>query len=403
MSTALTNLSTATDSNESSPPHLATATSFNELSPLNDQPYLHDDLLLNFFVRVSRLYYPNLSLVSKRFRSLLASRSLYKTRKLLNRTESCIYVCLQYGSEEPRWFTLCRRPTRVPNPKPQWFSPCFRPFRKKERRSGENLLISVTTSNFSFCRNFLWSFSTVGSNIYMIGGYIVCNPTSRVFCMDCGSHIWQEAPSMRIARTFPHVSVLDGKIYVLESFRKYDSSNLMEVFDPETQTWEHVPTPGAEIRGEYILKSGAIKGNLYFFGDKNMVYKPKENRWDVVGWEINWIGWAICVVDNVMYSYRMNRVIEWYDDEEHSWKIVKGLEELPKLPSRVTLVNYGGRIVVSWDTDTCFKTMIWCAEITLERRLNQHEIYGKVEWCDVVLTVQKSLLLHNKVILATVL
>ncbi|CDY35547.1 BnaA05g16390D [Brassica napus] len=243
MSTSLTNLSTATDSNESSP-LLATARSFKEWLPLN-QTYLHDDLLLNFFVRVSVLYYPILSLVSKRFRCLLASRALYEIRKLLNRTESCIYVCLQYGIEESCWFTLCRRPTRS--------------------KSGDNLLISVTTSNFSPCGNFLWNLSTVGSNIYMIGGYIGYKPTSRVFCMDCRSHIWQEAPSMLIARTVPRVSVLDGKIYVLESFKKFDSSNLMEIFDPKTQTWEHVPTPGAEIHGEYMNSTGNHQRKPLFF------------------------------------------------------------------------------------------------------------------------------------------
>lgn len=131
-----------------------------------------------------------------------------------------------------------------------------------------------------------------------------------------------------------------------------------------------------------------------------MVYKPKENRWDAVGWEINYIGTAICVIDNVMYCYRRNKVIEWYDDEENCWKILKGLEELPKLPSGVTLVNYGGRIAVSWHTRTCFKMMIWCAEITLDKGLNEHEIYGKVEWCDVVLTVPRKLHLHKKLIVA---
>uniref|UniRef100_A0A0D3CGU2 F-box domain-containing protein n=1 Tax=Brassica oleracea var. oleracea TaxID=109376 RepID=A0A0D3CGU2_BRAOL len=359
MSTSLTNLSTATDSNESSP-LLATATSFKESLPLN-QTYLPDDLLLNFFVRVSVLYYPILSIVSKRFRCLLASLALYQTRKLLNRTESCIYVCLQYGTEESRWFTLFRRPTQVPrfpNPKPQWFSPCFRPFRKEERKSGDNLLISVTTSNFSPCGNFLWNLSTVGSNIYLIGGYIGYKPTSRVFCMDCRSHIWQEAPSMLIARTVPRRYAVN--IYLKE--------------EPSKETF-------------IFLETGTC-----------MVYKPKENRWAAVGWEINYIGTAICVIDNVMYCYRRNKVIEWYDDKENCWKILKGLEELPKLPSGVTLVNYGGRIAVSWDTRTCFKMMIWCAEITLEKRLNEHEIYGKVEWCDVVLTVPRSLRLHKKLI-----
>lgn len=57
---------------------------------------LHDDLLLACLTRVSRLYYPTLSLVSKKFRSLLASIELYKNRTLLGYTESCLYVSLQF-------------------------------------------------------------------------------------------------------------------------------------------------------------------------------------------------------------------------------------------------------------------------------------------------------------------
>ncbi|CAL9232526.1 unnamed protein product, partial [Arabidopsis halleri] len=69
-----------------------------------DLPYLPDDLLLNCLARVSRLYYPILSLVSKRFRSLVASPELYEIRKLLGRTENCLYVCLSSTSRsDPHW------------------------------------------------------------------------------------------------------------------------------------------------------------------------------------------------------------------------------------------------------------------------------------------------------------
>ncbi|KAG7533247.1 hypothetical protein ISN45_Aa08g008880 [Arabidopsis thaliana x Arabidopsis arenosa] len=58
------------------------------------------------------------------------------------------------------------------------------------------------------------------------------------------------------------------------------------------------------------------------------------------------------------------------------------------------MVNYGGNIVVLWEEDFVssigsIKTNIWCAEIALER-LNGQGIYGKVNWCYVVLTVPKS-------------
>lgn len=73
--------------------------------------YLPDDLLLNCLACVSRLYYPTLSLVSKRFCSLLTSIELYKTRTLLGTIERCLYVCLSSpSSSKPHWFTLNRGP-----------------------------------------------------------------------------------------------------------------------------------------------------------------------------------------------------------------------------------------------------------------------------------------------------
>ncbi|CAN7009002.1 unnamed protein product [Brassica rapa subsp. trilocularis] len=45
------------------------------------------------------MHYPILSLVSKGFRSLTSSRELYQNRFLLNRTENCLYVCLQFPTE----------------------------------------------------------------------------------------------------------------------------------------------------------------------------------------------------------------------------------------------------------------------------------------------------------------
>ncbi|EOA31880.1 hypothetical protein CARUB_v10015107mg [Capsella rubella] len=63
---------------------------------LSQNPSLPDDLLLSIVARVSRLYYPTLSLVSKSFRSL-------KTRSLLGHTESCLYVCLRCYPDYSRW------------------------------------------------------------------------------------------------------------------------------------------------------------------------------------------------------------------------------------------------------------------------------------------------------------
>lgn len=201
---------------------------------------------------------------------------------------------------------------------------------------------------------------------------------------------YHEAPSMQMTPGSPLVSVLDGKIYV-----NSDSLTLMEFFDPKTQIWEHVPNPSAEILGEYILRSLVFDGKLYLFGSKkNMVYKPKENIWDVVGSEMP-LYWSpynfCCVVDNVIiYCHGRPRVLYWYDSEGILWRLLKGLEELLELAQAVRLVNYGGNLVVLWEKKAGGidpkKKKIWCAEISLERR-NKEEIYGKIEWCNAVLTL----------------
>ncbi|KAL1203697.1 putative F-box/kelch-repeat protein [Cardamine amara subsp. amara] len=381
-------------------------------SPVNIIPYLPDDLLLNCLARVSRLYYPILSLVSKRFCSLLTSPELYKTRTLLGSTESCLYVCLQSPhSSKPHWFALSRGPTRTPNPSSRWFIPCFSPFRIPRNRartsSSGNLLVSVAAHNFGPMRR--WISATVGSDIYiMVGGYTNHEPWARVlFFMDCRSHTWHKSPSMLVAKKKPLMNVVDGKIYVVETSTNCDFSNVIEVFDPKTQIWEHVLSPTcAEIRGTYIEKSFVFEGNFYlllrdeFLRDKNVVYKPKENKWDVVGVGFKMLMARLfysCVIDNVLYFWYPDSsfMLKWYDYEGGSWRDLKGLEELHKLPKLgFCCVSYGSKIVLLWEENVSSsgftkKKMVWCAEIVLETH-NGQEILGKVMWCDVVLTVPKS-------------
>ncbi|CAA7018306.1 unnamed protein product [Microthlaspi erraticum] len=376
-------------------------TSDEESSRVN-MPYLPDDLLLNCLARVSRLYYPILSLVSKRFRSLIASHELYQIRTLLRRTESCLYVCLRLSSgSKQRWFTLSQRPTRVPNPNPNpssgCFTPCFRLCtRMEDKKPSGNLLVSVQATHNS-SPLFWQARAAIGSNIYTIG-----ESSSKVFFLDCRSNTWHEAPSMQIARRYPVIRVLNGKLHVLEIGMVHDPSNSMEIFDPKTQVWEHVSCPRAEILGQSSgFRILAKDGKFYVFGDKNMVYKPEENKWSVVqdlDMRLSWAPYtSSCVIENVMYSSKMSRRLKWYDSERKLWRGLKGLGKLPKLPnrySRVRLVNYGGKIAVLWDKKVraigSDKKRIWCAVIAVERRSNEQEIYGKIEWCDVVLTVPKS-------------
>ncbi|CAA7019031.1 unnamed protein product [Microthlaspi erraticum] len=110
-------------------------------------------LLLDCLARISRLYYPTLSLVSKSFRSIIASPELYETRKRLNRTEKCLYICIRFPFDtETHWSTLCRLPTRkIANESSGYFTELI-PSPKYLRPSQSSTLVAV------------------GSDIYKIGG-----------------------------------------------------------------------------------------------------------------------------------------------------------------------------------------------------------------------------------------
>ncbi|KAG7543802.1 Kelch repeat type 1 [Arabidopsis thaliana x Arabidopsis arenosa] len=151
-----------------------------KLSPApepNSNPSLSDALLISCLARVSRLYYPTLSLVSKSFRSLLASPELYKARLLLDRTESCLYVCLKLRpSENPSWFTLCLKPD---------ITLTYDTSNKKN--SSGYVMAKVPIPHSPVKRS---SLVAVGSNIYNIGGSR--SPSSSVLILDCISHTWRE-------------------------------------------------------------------------------------------------------------------------------------------------------------------------------------------------------------------
>lgn len=67
---------------------------------------LPDAVALSCLARVSKLDHPALSMVSKRYRSLMVSSELYDERSSsMGRTENLLYVCLRTAPEPtPRWF-----------------------------------------------------------------------------------------------------------------------------------------------------------------------------------------------------------------------------------------------------------------------------------------------------------
>ncbi|XP_010431361.1 PREDICTED: F-box/kelch-repeat protein At4g39550-like [Camelina sativa] len=340
---------------------------------------LPDDLLLSCFARISRLYYLSLSLVCKRFRSILSSPELYETRSFLGRTESVLYVCFQiYPGPNTRWFTLCRKPDQT--------------LSKKKKKSSGYVLAALPIPNSPPAHS--TTFVVVGSNIYNIGGSTFKAPLSKVSILDCRSQRWLEGPSMQVERYWSAANVLDDKIDVSGGSNDYDASNWMEVFDPKTQTWETKFNTLIERCDSHVSKSAVIDDEIYMYGYSGVAYKPKEDRWKALNMGDLDRGWAespYCVIDNILYCYHARFKMSWYDSKQRNWIPLKDLKGLPKFTeSYVHLASHGGKMVVVWNnymtSSSSEDKKIWCAVIALERR-NSGDIWGKVEWHDVVLTV----------------
>ncbi|CAA7031697.1 unnamed protein product [Microthlaspi erraticum] len=321
------------------------------LLPPTPQPtqnlYLPDDLLLSCFARVSRLYYPELSLLSKSFRSLFASQELYKIRSVLGHTESCLYVYLRFfQNPNLRWFTLCRRPNRT---------------QTEKKKLGTNLLVRITSPHSTPPCS---SYTAVGSDIYEIGGLA----SSTVSVFDCMPHSWHQAPNMQVARKNPDVKAIDGKIYVKGNTEfSNETDDLVEVFDPKSQIWTYESKKWKSLDG---------------------YYKSKDWRSRC----------CCCEIDNVLYNYDRGK-FKWLDNKVRDGGILKGFigVGLPnvscsKTSSQVQLADYGGKMAVLWDMhDYSSKRKgrnVWCAVIALERRSSK-EIWGTLEWSEVVLKVPK--------------
>ncbi|XP_010515348.1 PREDICTED: F-box/kelch-repeat protein At5g51250-like [Camelina sativa] len=355
---------------------------------------LPNDLLLSCVARVSILYYPTLSLVSKSFRSILTSPELYNARSVLGRTESCLYVCLMSKPylNSSCWFTLCRKPDKTSN---------------NDDTSGYALAtVPITHSP----RPHIPGLVAVGSDIYSIG------VSSSVMILDCMSHTWREAPSLPVEPMGLSSSVLDGKIYVAAGSCEDSSKNLFEVFDTETQTWDpSKPIPCSKAKYDFAFsKSTCIDGKFHLVSHCHhdvIAYSPKEGRWDKVGNELRDVFYTVsyCVVENVLYT-NFHGVFKWFDTKPRVWRKLKGLVRLPKFPPscRIQLADYGGKLAVLWvDQSPCTsgdgynKDKIWCAEIALEKQQQEScEIWGEVEWFGHVLTVPATCRLE-KVLAAT--
>ncbi|XP_010441689.1 PREDICTED: F-box/kelch-repeat protein At4g38940-like [Camelina sativa] len=315
--------------------------------PLSKRPSpiasLPDEIVVDIIARVSRSYYPAISLVSRRFRSIIASPELYMRRSLLRCAEHCLYALLYNPKTcDYRWYVLRRNGFVL--------IPCLPPMPAHG------------------------NFVAVGSKIYVLGGVYDSNATSSVLIIDCASHTVQPLDDTVAGIPKPMddtvAGTINGKIYVI----------------------------GVKI-GQLWSGCVVMEGKIYMRDSLNsFVYEPQERKWEMEEM-LNSKKWEYaCVVDDMLYYYdcRKNK-LRVYDTKHKCWGVVRGVERTsgePE-PSRLSLpkslwwsytMSCGEKLVVFLpkEKDRTKTTGIWCAEIALERRQGG-EIWGKVERCDAVI------------------
>ncbi|XP_010511064.1 PREDICTED: putative F-box/kelch-repeat protein At5g28160 [Camelina sativa] len=348
---------------------------------------LPDEIILNCLARISRSYYPRLSLVCKTFRSLIVSRDLNLTRYELKTHETVVYVYLQFpNSHHPSLFTLWIKPGKILNNQ----------LEEKERLSTGDVRLVQTPSSYVSCIP-IFSVS-VGSERY--GLRQSDDPSSIIYILSKGiyGYLWREATNMTVARAKPLACDLNGKLYVMGGCVGKKSTNSGEVFDPKTQSWEALPVPSPELRFSSIRTIEAIEGKLYVRSNekKDSVYDPETGEWKVAPKLL----FLECAIDNVWYRCDRNLRCSWYDTNREEWRDVRGLAMLNKygnITGMPEIANYGGKLLILWDKIS-FSQLgysykhIWCAMIALERRdgTTVDEVWGNIEWANIVHTVPSS-------------
>ncbi|EFH43141.1 hypothetical protein ARALYDRAFT_327926 [Arabidopsis lyrata subsp. lyrata] len=338
---------------------------------------LPDVILVNCLARIPKSYYPKLSLVCKSFCSLILSMELYVERLYLRRHEDVFHVCLQLPDRRlPSWFSLWTKPDQT----------LTNDIGKKKKSTRNTLLVPIPSSYSPRVPMFI---GEIGSELYAISKHN--SPSSVMWVRNKSTnYAWRKAPSMTVARANVFACVINGKIYVMGGCAADESTNWAEVFDPKTQTWEPLPDPGDELRLSSFKTMEVIEGKIYVKKSYTMdyVYDPEEDKWDVItrAFMIE----RKCEIENVLYRCR-GQSCSWYDTKQKEWRDIKGLATLNRYRRSyvIEVANYCDKLLILWEIFAKQNKNIWCAVISLKRRKDD-EIWGKVEWASIVLTVPSS-------------
>ncbi|KAF8112958.1 hypothetical protein N665_0058s0057 [Sinapis alba] len=335
---------------------------------------LPDDVFVDCLAQLSRLDLVALAMVSRRHRYVAASRKLWSMRYQMDNVDSYMYVFMHM----------------YPDPSPQWF--VFHPVQRRLKRVQSSLFPAPVEGS---------CFVTTYSGIYTIGGLMDGKPTSEVTFFDCIDHTVCRVAPMKMARSGASACLIkdDGKkkkIYVFGGCWDHhvtaDSSNWVEVFDFETETWEllSVSTPKMplKIKESLVMDEKHVyavdeDGELFVFstseckfwgGGEKESYPEDKNDWRLF--------------DHTFFCRRaIGGKILWRSPTDLYWKEVKGLEELQQQHIIKICAFSAQRMAIFWSQGPAYQTLeLWFAEISLKERWEgeECEVWGDIEWSGAV-------------------
>jgi N-acetylneuraminic acid mutarotase len=124
----------------------------------------------------------------------------------------------------------------------------------------------------------------VNNKIYVLGGLNYPYLVTKVQMFDPSTNTWSTPATRGIftARLLFTSGVIDGKIYVAggtPDIQNPLTTNVLQVFDPSTNTWSTPASTGTFTPRMYLAtSSGVVAGNLYVMGGQDGTYMYSTNE-----------------------------------------------------------------------------------------------------------------------------
>ncbi|XP_065849052.1 F-box/kelch-repeat protein At1g22040-like [Euphorbia lathyris] len=336
---------------------------------------LPDEISIQILARIPRIYYLQLKLVCRAWKSAIVSTELFNVRKELGTTEEWLYLLTKVEDERLLWYALdplSRRWQRLP------LMPGVS-FEDEPRKGFAGLRMwNIVHSSIKFAdklRGWLGkkeaensipfqgcAVGAVDGFLYVLGGLCKASVLRCVWKYNPILNVWNEMNPMSVGRAFCKTGILNNKLYAVGGVTRDrgELSSILsaEVFDPDTGLWSGIPNMPflkaqvlptaflADLLKPIATGMTSYRGRLFvsqslfcwpFFVDVGgEVYDPEINSWYEMpsgmgdGWPVKQAGTKLSVtIDDQLYALEPSSsldiaTIKVYDYLNDTWKSLIG-------------------------------------------------------------------------------